>query len=275
MGEVIACANQKGGVGKTTTVVNLASYLARAGRRILIVDLDPQGNATSGVGLSSVPAERSVHQVLVEGAEARALIQPTAIEGLSIIPSSRDLAGAEVELVPLFNRERRLARGLADVRDEFDTILLDCPPSLGLLTVNALTAADSVLVPIQCEYYALEGLGQLLGTIDLVKAHLNPPLTIKGVLLTMFDARTTLSADVSAEVREHLPDRVFRTVIPRSVRLAEAPSHGRPVSEHAPTSRGATAYAELADELLARDGVTPIVRDLVPPAPEPAWVTRS
>jgi chromosome partitioning protein len=275
VGEVIACANQKGGVGKTTTVVNLASYLARAGRRTLIVDLDPQGNASSGVGLAPVPAERSIHQVLVEGAEARALIRPTAIEGLSIIPSSRDLAGAEVELVPLFNRERRLARGLAEVRDEFDTILLDCPPSLGLLTVNALTAADSVLVPIQCEYYALEGLGQLLGTIDLVKAHLNPGLTIKGVLLTMFDARTTLSADVSAEVREHLPDRVFRTVIPRSVRLAEAPSHGRPVSEHAPASRGAVAYQDLADELLARDGIAPIARDLGPAAPEPAWVTRS
>ena len=272
---MIACTNQKGGVGKTTTVVNLASYLARSGRRILVVDLDPQGNATSGLGLPSVPVDRSIHPVLVDGGDARDRIVPAAIEGLSIIPSSRDLAGAEVELVPVEGRERRLARAVRPLRSSYDTILLDCPPSLGLLTVNALTAADSVLVPIQCEYYALEGLGQLLSTIELVRAHLNPSLVIKGVVLTMFDARTTLSADVSAEVRRHLPGQVFRTVIPRSVRLAEAPSFGRPISEHAPTSRGALAYHDLAQELLERDGLVPQAISSPSQAPEPAWATRS
>ncbi len=276
MGEIIACTNQKGGVGKTTTVVNLASYIARAGRRVLVVDLDPQGNATSGLGLSSVPVERSIHPVLVDGDQARDRVVPVAIEGLSIIPSSRDLAGAEVELVPVDARERRLARAMGPLRDSYDAILLDCPPSLGLITVNALTAADSVLIPIQCEYYALEGLGQLLSTIDLVRAHLNPRLAIKGVLLTMFDARTTLSADVSAEVRRHLSGQVFRTVIPRSVRLAEAPSYGRPISEHAPGSRGAQAYHDLALEVLQRNAsVEPVALPSAMPVPEPAWATRS
>ncbi len=275
MGEIIACTNQKGGVGKTTTVVNLASYLARSRRRVLVVDLDPQGNATSGLGLASVPVERSIHPVLVDGGDALDRVVPAAIEGLSIIPSSRDLAGAEVELVPVEGRERRLARALRPLATSYDTILLDCPPSLGLLTVNALTAADSVLIPIQCEYYALEGLGQLLSTIDLVRAHLNPRLAIKGVLLTMFDARTTLSADVSAEVRRHLSDQVFRTVIPRSVRLAEAPSFGRPISEHAPASRGAQAYHDLAQELLERGGGASVPHAALSPAHEPAWATRS
>jgi chromosome partitioning protein len=275
VGEVIACTNQKGGVGKTTTVVNLASYLARSGRQVLVVDLDPQGNATSGLGLASVAVERSIHPVLVDGGHAQDHVVPTAIEGLSIIPSSRDLAGAEVELVPVSARERRLARALRPLTDAYDTVLLDCPPSLGLLTVNALTAADSVLIPIQCEYYALEGLGQLLSTIDLVRAHLNPQLAIKGVVLTMFDARTTLSADVSAEVRRHLPGQVFRTVIPRSVRLAEAPSFGRPISEHAPTSRGALAYRDLAQEVLEREGADPMPLAAMAPAAEPAWATRS
>jgi len=275
VGEIIACTNQKGGVGKTTTVVNLASYLARTGRRVLVVDLDPQANATSGLGLASVPVERSIHPVLVDGGDAQDRVVPAAIEGLSIIPSSRDLAGAEVELVPVEGRERRLARALRPLTASYDTLLLDCPPSLGLLTVNALTAADSVLIPIQCEYYALEGLGQLLSTIELVRAHLNPGLAIKGVLLTMFDARTTLSADVSAEVRRHLPDQVFRTVIPRSVRLAEAPSFGRPISEHAPSSRGAQAYHDLAREMLEHDGVSPMALPSLSPAPEPAWATRS
>jgi chromosome partitioning protein len=276
VGEIIACTNQKGGVGKTTTVVNLASYVARSGRRVLVVDLDPQGNATSGLGLASVPVERSVHPVLVDGGDAHERIVPAAIEGLSIIPSSRDLAGAEVELVPVPARERQLARALRPLTDSYDSILLDCPPSLGLLTVNALTAADSVLIPIQCEYYALEGLGQLLSTIDLVRAHLNPSLTIKGVVLTMYDARTTLSADVSAEVRRHLPGQVFRTVIPRSIRLAEAPSFGRPISEHAPGSRGAQAYHDLATELLERDGGAGATSVLgAASAPEPAWATRA
>jgi chromosome partitioning protein len=275
VGEIIACTNQKGGVGKTTTVVNLASSLARTGRRVLVVDLDPQGNATSGLGIASVAVERSIHPVLVDGDDVLDRVVPTVNEGLFIIPSSRDLAGAEVELVPIEGRERRLARGLRPVKASYDMVLLDCPPSLGLLTVNAVTAADSVLVPIQCEYYALEGLGQLLSTIELVRAHLNPTLAIKGVLLTMFDARTTLSADVSAEVRRHLPGQVFRTVIPRSVRLAEAPSFGRPISEHAPGSRGAQAYHDLARELLEHDGASPLVHAARPQAAEPAWATRS
>lgn len=276
MGEIIACANQKGGVGKTTTVVNLASYLARSGRRVLIVDLDPQGNATSGVGLGSREVDRSIYPVLVGDGSLQDLIATAAIEGLSIIPSSRDLAGAEVELVPLTGRERRLARALAPVKGDFDYVLMDCPPSLGLLTVNALTAADSVLIPIQCEYYALEGLGQLLSTIDLVRAHLNPELAIKGVVLTMFDARTTLSSDVSTEVRRHMGDQVFETQIPRSVRLAEAPSYGRPISEYSPASRGALAYAALATELLARDaGTVTAALVSVEASSAPAWATRA
>jgi chromosome partitioning protein len=202
------------------------------------------------------------------------LVTRTVIEDLSIVPSSRDLAGAEVELVPIQGRERRLERALAPIRGRFDYILLDCPPSLGLLTVNALTAADSVLIPIQCEYYALEGLGQLMATIDLVRAHLNPALAIKGVVLTMYDARTTLSADVSTEVRSHLGDQVFRSVVPRSVRLAEAPSYGRPIALYSPTSRGAQAYRELTDELLRRDGRTPSTPPPVAAAAIPVWATQ-
>jgi len=275
MGEIIACANQKGGVGKTTTVVNLASYLARSGCRVLIVDLDPQGNATSGVGLTGREVDRSIYPVLVGNGNAQDLITAAGLEGLSIIPSSRDLAGAEVELVPIASRERRLSRALASVHADFDYILLDCPPSLGLLTVNALTAADSVLIPIQCEYYALEGLGQLLSTIDLVRDHLNPALSVKGVVLTMFDARTTLASDVSAEVRRHLGDQVFQTQIPRSVRLAEAPSYGRPISEYSPASRGALAYAALAHEVLARDRGLPVPGPGAETTPTPAWATRA
>ncbi len=287
MGEVIACANQKGGVGKTTTVVSIASYLALDGQRTLIVDLDPQGNATSGVGLDKHGVERSVYAALVGDGRLEDLIVPTAVEGLVIVPSSRDLAGAEVELVPIHGRERRLARALTSVRDRFDYVLLDCPPSLGLLTVNALTAADSVLIPIQCEYYALEGLSQLMATVGLVQAHLNPGLGVKGVVLTMYDARTTLSADVSAEVRTHLPDQVFETVVPRSVRLAEAPSYGQPISVYSPTSRGALAYRAITDELLRRGGrASPLALRggpqppaVPPPAPPsvrtiPAWATQ-
>jgi chromosome partitioning protein len=252
VGDVIACANQKGGVGKTTTVVNLATYLALDGRRTLVVDLDPQGNATSGLGLDRSAAGASIYGSLLERASSRAAVQSTQIPGLWIIPSGQDLAGAEVELVALAQRERRLDRALADVRGEFDFVFLDCPPAVGLLTVNALTAADGVLVPIQCEYYALEGLSQLLATIDLVRDNLNPRLRLSGVLLTMYDARTTLSADVAAEVRRHLGSAVFETIVPRSVRLAEAPSYGRPVARYSPESRGAQAYHALAGELLDR-----------------------
>jgi chromosome partitioning protein len=253
VGRAIACTNQKGGVGKTTTVVNLASYLALAGDRVLVIDLDPQGNATSGLGLDRSGAS-SVYDAVVDDATLASLITSSAVPGLDVIPSSIALAGAEVELAPLEQRERRLARLLVPIKDRYDHILVDCPPSLGLLTVNALTAADATLIPIQCEYYALEGLSQLLATIGLVRDHLNPGLEIDGAVLTMFDARTNLSTDVAREVRAHLGDRVYATVIPRSVRLSEAPSHGRPISTYAPASRGAIAYRELAVEFRARAG---------------------
>ena len=252
MGEVIACANQKGGVGKTTTVVNLAAYLALEDRRVLVIDLDPQGNATSGLGFDRSISHSSIYPALTEGVDVRELVKTTAIENLSLVPSERDLAGAEVELVGLSDRERRLRRALGAARSEFDYTFLDCPPAVGLLTVNALVAADSVLVPIQCEYYALEGLSQLLSTIDLVRDHLNPALRLAGVLLTMFDARTTLSSDVVREVRGYLGKTVFETIVPRSVRLAEAPSHGRPIVRYSPESRGAQAYRALAEELARR-----------------------
>ena len=252
MGQMLACANQKGGVGKTTTVVNLAAYLAGDGRRVLVVDLDPQGNATSGLGADRAAAGSSVYDALMDGVDLRALIVPTETPGLSLVPSSIALAGAEVELAGVPQRERRLARVIASVRSDFDDVFIDCPPSLGLLTVNALTAADAVLIPMQCEYYALEGLSQLIATIHLVRDHLNPTLAVRGVVLTMFDARTNLSAEVAEEVREHLGAAVFRTVVPRSVRLAEAPSYGRPIARYAPESRGALAYRALATELEGR-----------------------
>ena len=210
MGQTIACANQKGGVGKTTTVVNLGSYLALAGERVLLVDLDPQGNATSGLGLDRNSIERSVYDAVIDGARIGELTVPGPLDGFDVVPSTIALAGAEVELAPVEGRERRLGRLLADIAADYDYILIDCPPSLGLLTVNALTAADSVLIPLQCEYYALEGLTQLLATIDLIRDHLNPDLAVKGVLLTMYDGRTKLSADVAAEARRHLGTRVYR-----------------------------------------------------------------
>ena len=252
MGQIIACANQKGGVGKTTTVVNLSTYLALAGDAVLVIDLDPQGNTTSGFGLDRGQIQHSVYEAIIEDARVADLIIETSIPGLSIVPSSISLAGAEVELAPLPQRERRLARILADLVPEYDYILLDCPPSLGLLTVNALTSADSVVIPIQCEYYALEGLSQLIATINLVRNHLNPDLAIKGVVLTMYDPRTNLSAEVDAEVRKHLGTAVFDTVIPRSVRLSEAPSYGRSILEYDAHSRGALAYRALAQEVIAR-----------------------
>jgi chromosome partitioning protein len=253
VGQLIACANQKGGVGKTTTVVNLATYLALDGERVLVIDLDPQGNATSGFGIDRARLEASVYDALVDDSGIENLTLETPVRGVSIIPSAIALAGADVELAPLERRERRLAKGLATVTDAYDYIFIDCPPSLGLLTVNALTAAHSVLIPIQCEYYALEGLTQLIATIHLVRDHLNPDLDIKGVVLTMYDARTNLSADVAAEVRRHLEGRVYDTVIPRSVRLSEAPSYGLPIALYRPESRGAGAYRALATEFRARD----------------------
>jgi chromosome partitioning protein len=253
VGQTIACANQKGGVGKTTTVVNLGSYLALFGERVLIIDFDPQGNATSGLGFDRNSIERSIYDAIVDGVSLRELTLPGPVDELDVVPSTIALAGAEVELAPIEGRERRLSRLLAEVEAEYDYILIDCPPSLGLLTVNALTAADSDLIPLQCEYYALEGLTQLLATLDLIRDHLNPELDIKGVVLTMFDARTKLSTEVANEVRRHLGDHVFKTVIPRNVRLSEAPSHGQPISRYAPDSTGALAYAALTNELRARD----------------------
>jgi chromosome partitioning protein len=272
VGQIIACANQKGGVGKTTTVVNLATYLALAGDAVLVVDLDPQGNATSGFGLDRGEIDQSVYEALIEDALIGEMILATAIPGLSIVPSSIALAGAEVELAPLPQRERRLSRILSEVRGDYDYVVLDCPPSLGLLTVNALTAADAVIIPIQCEYYALEGLSQLIATINLVRNHLNPDLAIKGVVLTMYDSRTNLSAEVNAEVRKHLGAAVFDTIVPRSVRLSEAPSYGLPIALYRPDSKGADAYALLAAEFRARDGRAPIVG---PPADLPAAATTA
>jgi chromosome partitioning protein len=252
VGETIACANQKGGVGKTTTVVNLASYLALAGERVLVVDLDPQGNATSAFGIDRT-RDRSVYDAVVDAVRLEDLAVETKVDGVTLIPSSIALAGAEVELTPLEQRERRLAALLDPVRGSYDYLFIDCPPSLGLLTINALTAADSTLIPIQCEYFALEGLGQLLATIRLVTDHLNPRLEIKGAVLTMFDGRTRLSSEVGDEVRRHLGHRVYESVIPRAVRLSEAPSHGLPIHLYAPGTRGADAYRDLADEIRARD----------------------
>ncbi len=258
MGQTIACANQKGGVGKTTTVVNLAADLALEGERVLVVDLDPQGNATSGFGIDRGALRATLYDAILGDGGLDEVIVPTAIDGCSLAPASVALAGAEVELAGADQRERRVARLLRPLADRYDYILLDCPPSLGLLTVNALTAADAVLIPTQCEYYALEGLSQLIATLNLVRDNLNPRLGIKGVVLTMFDARTNLSSDVAAEVRRHLGDAVFETVIPRSVRLSEAPSFGQPIAVYARESRGAIAYAELTRELRQRDGHVPL-----------------
>ena len=252
MVRVTACTNQKGGVGKTTTVVNLAAYLALSGISTLVIDIDPQGNATSGLGIDRRALERSVYDVLIDRAPLDEVIVGTAVDGLDLMPSSPALSGAEIELVDVPARERRLAASLAELNGRYERVLIDCPPSLGLLTVNALTAADGVLIPIQTEYYALEGLSQLVNTIRLVREELNPRLEIDGVLLTMYDARTNLSAQVAAEVRRHMDGTVFETVVPRSVRLSEAPSHGLPIALYDPSSRGAHAYDNLAAEVIAR-----------------------
>lgn len=252
MGRVTACTNQKGGVGKTTTVVNLGACLALAGFRTLIIDLDPQGNATSGLGFDRSRLSGSVYDVVVDRRPIEEVTVSTAVPGLDLAPSVPALSGAEIELVQVPARERRLAASLASIGERYDRVLIDCPPSLGLLTLNALTAADGVLIPIQTEYYAMEGLSQLVNTIRLVRNALNPRLEIEGVVLTMFDGRTRLSAQVAAEVRRHLNGTVFQTVVPRSVRLSEAPSHGLPITSYAPTSAGATAYRDLAIEVAAR-----------------------
>ena len=252
MVRVTACTNQKGGVGKTTTVINLAAYLALSGTRTLVIDLDPQGNATSGLGVDRRAVDRSSYEALVDRAPMTELVVETPVTGLDLVPSNAALSGAEVELVGVPARERRLGASLAELDGRYERILIDCPPSLGLLTLNALTAADGVLIPIQTEYYALEGLSQLVNTIRRVREGLNPRLEIEGVLLTMYDARTNLSAQVASEVRRHMNGSVYDTVVPRSVRLSEAPSHGLPIALYDPASRGADAYRELAGEVTAR-----------------------
>jgi chromosome partitioning protein len=252
---VMAVANQKGGVGKSTTAVNIGAYLALAGARVLVIDLDPQGNASTGLGLDHRDVEPSIYDVLTGDAAPAAAIRATGVANLHVLPSTIDLAGAEVELVSAMSRETRLRRALQSVDHQYDTILIDCPPSLGLLTVNALAAADELLIPIQCEYYALEGLGQLLRNVELVRANLNPELRIGGIVLTMYDGRTRLALQVVDEVRKHFTDIVYQTVVPRSVRLSEAPGYGLPIALYDPLSRGGIAYRDLTFELAERSGL--------------------
>ncbi len=252
MARVIALANQKGGVGKTTSAVNLAASLAASDQRVLLLDMDPQGNAGSGLGVYPSPDDKTIYHALLQECGLADVIVSTQIPGLDLAASNTQLFGAEIELVGAFARETRLTRALEGVRDRYDFILVDCPPSLGLLTVNALTGSDGVLIPLQCEYYALEGLAQLLKTIDLVKGSLNNALALDGILLTMFDARNNLSHQVVEEVKEHFPGQVCETVIPRNVRLSEAPSHGKPALLYDVASRGSQAYLVLAEELLTR-----------------------
>ncbi|MDT8862822.1 AAA family ATPase [Alkalihalobacillus sp. MEB130] len=251
MAKIIAVANQKGGVGKTTTAVNLSACLAHIGKRVLLVDIDPQGNATSGVGVEKGDVDECVYDILVEDVEAVDVIRSTSVERLDVLPSTIQLSGAEIELVPTISREVRLKRALSTVATNYDYIFIDCPPSLGLLTINALTASDSVLIPVQCEYYALEGLSQLLNTVRLVQKHLNTELEIEGVLLTMLDARTNLGIQVIEEVKKYFREKVFDTIIPRNVRLGEAPSHGQPIITYDAKSRGAEVYVDLAKEVVA------------------------
>ena len=254
MAKIICIANQKGGVGKTTTAVNLAASLGAAERRVLIVDMDPQGNASSGVGVDKRRLVETVYDVLINGADPAGIVVDTGLPHLDILPSNSDLAGAELELVAIIGREMRLKESIAGLAAAYDYVIIDCPPSLGLLTINAMTAADTVLIPLQCEYYAMEGLSHILETIRLIQKRLNPHLEIEGILLTMFDARNNLSRQVSEEIRSHFPKETLTTVIPRNVRLSEAPSHGKPVIFYDIASRGATGYLELAREIIRREG---------------------
>lgn len=250
MSKIIAIANQKGGVGKTTTAVNLSSCLAVKGKKVLIIDIDPQGNTTSGLGIDKTSIDTSIYDVIINDVPIRDTLLKTVIDNLLISPSNIQLAGAEVELVPVISRETRLKYAIEPVKNDFDYIIIDCPPSLGLITVNALTSADTILVPIQCEYYALEGLSQLMNTVKIVQKHLNPSLKVEGVVLTMFDARTNLSIQVVEEVKKYFGNKVYRTIIPRNVRLSEAPSYGLPIILYDSKSKGAECYMELAEEVI-------------------------
>ena len=251
MGKIISIANQKGGVGKTTTTINLGTCLAKKGKKVLLIDADPQGNATSGLGAEK-DVEFSTYDILVGETELKQAIEQTSVKNLFVCPSNINLAGAEVELVSMMSREQRLKEKLDEVKEIFDYVLIDCPPSLGLITLNSFTASDSVLIPVQCEYYALEGLGQLLNTVNLVKKHLNKNLQIEGALLTMYDIRTNLSNQVVKEVKKYFDNKVYKTVIPRNVRLSEAPSYGMPITEYDPRSKGAKSHEKYTKEFLKK-----------------------
>ncbi len=251
LSKIVAIANQKGGVGKTTTSVNLGASLASLGKKVLLVDIDPQGNTTSGVGINKADVDQCIYDVIINDVDPIDTIVDTELDNLKIIPATIQLAGAEIELVPTISREVRLKKSLSQIKDKYDYILIDCPPSLGILTINSLTASDSVIIPIQCEYYALEGLSQLLNTIRLVQKHLNTALQVEGVLLTMLDARTNLGIQVIEEVKKYFQHKVYQTIIPRNVRLSEAPSHGQTIVTYDPKSRGALVYMDLAKEVIA------------------------
>jgi chromosome partitioning protein len=253
MAKIISVANQKGGVGKTTSAVNLSACLAALEKKVLLVDMDPQANASAGVGVNSKELDSSIYEVLIGGADPSDVIMKTEMEFLDLLPAHINLVGAEIELVNFENRERVLKNAIGEISGNYDFIIIDCPPSLGLLTLNSLTSSDSVLIPVQCEYYALEGLGQLLNTISIVRAHLNPDLDIEGVLLTMYDGRLRLSNQVVAEVRQHFGERVFKTIISRNVRVSESPSHGKPVILYDILSRGAKNYLSLAKEVFEQN----------------------
>ena len=253
MGRVIAVANQKGGVGKTTTAINLSACLAEKGQKVLAIDMDPQGNMTSGLGIDKDEVEKNIYDLMIGQVGVEEVLQKEAIENLDIIPTSIDLSAAEIELIGVDDKEFIIRNAIAPIKDNYDYIIIDCPPSLSMLTINAMTTADSVLVPIQCEYYALEGLSQLIHTVELVKERLNPILKIEGVVFTMYDARTNLSLQVVENVKENLQQNIYKTIIPRNIRLAEAPSYGMPINLYDPQSTGASAYQRLADEVMNRE----------------------